>query len=180
MANAGTILCGILSSLPSSEVPEITGGEEDYFCPTEIRGNISRAEASMLLRDFTRDGMVRRKELVRALVEAARVAHPRARIDLEIVDQYKNMADYIEETDPRTIRFALAAAREMGIELSEQSVRGGTDGSRLSEEGLPTPNIFTGGHDYHSRFKWNTVQNLEASVAYVKQLVRYWAEHGRD
>jgi tripeptide aminopeptidase len=59
-------------------------------------------------------------------------------------------------------------------------VRGGTDGSRLSEMGLPTPNVFDGGYDYHSRFEWNTVQNLEVSLAFVKQLVRYWAEHGSD
>ncbi len=66
----------------------------------------------------------------------------------------------------------------MGIELETELVRGGTDGSRLSEMGLPTPNVFDGGYDYHSRFEWNTVQNLEASLAFVKQLVRYWAEHG--
>jgi tripeptide aminopeptidase len=68
----------------------------------------------------------------------------------------------------------------MGIELEAELVRGGTDGSRLSEMGLPTPNVFNGGHDYHSRFEWNTVQNLEASLAYVKRLMRYWAEHGRE
>ena len=115
-----------------------------------------------------------------SLVAAARLKHPRAEISVAIADNYKNMRDYIEESDPRAISFAFAAGKEVGFELSEQQVRGGTDGSRLSEMGLPTPNIFTGGHDYHSRFEWNTVQNLEASLAYVKGLVRYWAEHGRD
>lgn len=180
MANAATILARILAALPAAEAPETTEGEEGYFCPTEIEGNISKAETKMLLRDFTTEGMERRKRLVHQLAEAARLEHPRAEIEVEIEDQYKNMGDYIAETDPRAISFALAAGHEMGMELRQMSVRGGTDGSRLSEEGLPTPNIFNGGHDFHSRFEWNTVQNLETTVAYVKQLVRYWAEHGGE
>jgi len=180
MVNAGSILCEILSALPASETPETTAGDEGYFCAYQISGSITEAEAKLLLRDFTADGMERRKRLLRQAAEVARIRHPRASIGVELQDQYKNMRDYIEETDPRAIGFAVEAAREMGLELRQKSVRGGTDGSRLSEEGLPTPNVFTGGHDYHSRFEWNTVQNLEATVAYVKQLVRYWAEHGRD
>ncbi len=180
MANAVTILAEIVTALPASEAPETTDGEEGYFCPYKTSGTISGAEARILLRDFTTEGLGRRKQLVGAQVDAARIKHPRATIELEIADNYKNMADYIDETDPRAISFAFEAGREIGFNLTAERVRGGTDGSRLSEMGLPTPNIFTGGHDYHSRFEWNTVQNLETSVAYVKQLVRYWAEHGRD
>ncbi len=180
MANAVTILAGILARLPSSEAPETTDGEEGYFCPYRTSGKVARAEASLLLRDFTREGLERRKRLVESLAATARLEHPRATIEVEIVDNYKNMRDYIDERDPRAIAFAFAAGRETGLELTEQRVRGGTDGSRLSEMGLPTPNVFTGGHDYHSRFEWNTVQNLETSLAYVKQLVRTWAEHGRE
>lgn len=180
MANAGTILCEMLAALPSSEAPETTEGQEGYFCVYQHSGSITAADARLLLRDFTTDGMERRQRLVHQIAETARLRHRRARIEVEIHDQYKNMRDYIEATDRRAIDFAFAAAREMGLELREQQVRGGTDGSRLSEDGLPTPNVFNGGHDYHSRFEWNTVQNLESSVAYVKQLVRYWAEHGRD
>ena len=180
MANAVTILAEIVAALPASEAPETTDGEQGYFCPYQSSGTISEAEARFLLRDFTTAGLDRRKRLIEALVGAARVKHPRAQIEVEIVDNYKNMADYIEETDPRAIGFAFEAGREIGFKLTAERVRGGTDGSRLSEMGLPTPNLFTGGHDYHSRFEWNTVQNLEASLAYVKLLVRYWAEHGRD
>ncbi len=180
MANAVTILAEILTALPSSEAPETTEGAEGYFCPYQSSGSIAAAEARILLRDFTTEGLTRRKQLVEHLVSAAQIKHPRAQISVGITDNYKNMADYIEETDPRAISFAFAAGREAGIKLKAEQVRGGTDGSRLSEMGLPTPNLFTGGHDYHSRFEWNTVQNLEASLAYVKLLVRYWAEHGRD
>ncbi len=178
MANAGAILCELLAALPAGEAPETTNEQEGYWCAHHMTGTIAHAEAGILLRDFTWEGLERRKQLVQQLVQAARLKHPRAKIEVEIRDNYRNMRSYIQEQDPRAVTFALAAGRAMGLELREESVRGGTDGSRLSEAGLPTPNLFTGGFDYHSRFEWNTVQNLEAAVAYVKTLVRYWAEHG--
>ena len=180
MANATTILAGILTGLPADEAPETTEDREGYFCAIEASGTIAAARSKVILRDFTAEGLEARKRRVRELAEEARRAHPRATVEIVIEDQYKNMKSYIEGTDPRAVDFAFAAAREMGIELTEELVRGGTDGSRLSEMGLPTPNVFNGGHDYHSRFEWNTVQNLEASLAYLRQLVRYWAEHGRE
>ena len=180
MANATTILAGILTALPADEAPETTEDRQGYFCALEVSGSISAARTKILLRDFTTEGLEERKRRIEQLAEEARRAHPRATIRVEIEDQYKNMRSYIEETDPRAVSFAFAAAEEMGMELTTELVRGGTDGSRLSEMGLPTPNVFNGGHDYHSRFEWNTVQNLEASLAYLRQLVRYWAEHGRE
>jgi len=179
MVNAGMILNQLLAGLPAAETPENTAGDEGYFLCFHFEGNVTAASARVLLRDFTADGMARRKKLVEELAAAARTRNPKAEIEVEVTDQYKNMRDYIQETDPRAITFAVEAAAEMGKELKQQSVRGGTDGSRLSEMGLPTPNVFTGGHDYHSRFEWNTVQNLETAVGYVGHLVRYWAEHGR-
>lgn len=178
MANAGAILMEILSGLPVSEAPETTSGREGYFCPYRFEGKIGGAEARILLRDFTDTGMERRKKLVEELAAAARTRHPRAKIQVRISDTYKNMRSYIEEIEPRAKTFALAAGASLGMELREESVRGGTDGSKLSERGIPTPNIFTGGYDYHSRFEWNTVQNLETSLAYAKALTRYWAENG--
>lgn len=181
MANAVRILAEILAALPADQAPESTDGTEGYFFAHRIAGGAStvEAEADVLLRDFDGDGLERRKTFVRHLVEAARAAHPRATIELEIEDTYRNMKDYIAETDPRTVELAFAAARDMGLELREQRVRGGTDGARLSEEGLPTPNVFTGGHDFHSRFEWNTVQNLETTLVYLKHLVARWAEAER-
>jgi tripeptide aminopeptidase len=180
LVNALTILAEVLQGLPESERPESTAGREGYFCPYESTASISEASVRILLRDFEVEGMARRKALVAALVEAARLRHPQALVELELVDQYKNMRSYIEEKDPRAISFAFAAAEELGIELESELVRGGTDGSRLSEAGLPTPNVFTGGHDFHSRFEWNSVQNLEAALAYVEALVAYWGEHGAE
>jgi tripeptide aminopeptidase len=180
MANATAIVAEILAALPSHEAPETTCEREGYFCAHQVSGDITAAEARVLLRDFTGEGIDRRKRLLEQLVGAARTLHPRAQIQLTITDNYRNMRQYIESTDPRAISFAFAAAKEMGVELVDELVRGGTDGSRLSEMGLPTPNVFTGGHDFHSRFEWNSVQNLEASLGYVKGLVAYWAEHGDE
>lgn len=179
MTNALRIQAELIAALPAEEAPETTSGREGYLHPHTLRTEgVEHAELRLLLRDFTTDGLQRRKDLLRAVVGQLRLRHPRAAIDLAVEDQYANMRAYIEETDPRTVTFALEAARAMGLTLRQEVVRGGTDGARLSERGLPTPNVFTGGHDFHSRFEWNTVQNLERALAYTKALVRYWAEHG--
>lgn len=179
MANAGRILAEIVAALPSDEAPETTAGREGYIHPhTWSEATTDRAAVKILLRDFSADGMQRRKDLLHAVVSFAQLRHPRASIQVDITDQYENMRSYIEATDPRAVTFAHAAARSIGLDVTDDLVRGGTDGARLSAEGLPTPNIFTGGHDFHSRFEWNTVQNLERSLSYTKALLSYWAEHG--
>ncbi|MEP0549003.1 MAG: peptidase T [Rhodothermales bacterium] len=179
MANAVRILAEIVATLPADEAPETTEGRAGYVHPHTItHGETGHAAAKILLRDFETEGMERRKALVHRLADEAAARHPRARIGVEIRDSYQNMLRYIEASDPRTVTFAEAAARTLGIEPELRLVRGGTDGARLSELGIPTPNLFTGGHDFHSRFEWNTVQNLETSLAFVKTLVRHWGEHG--
>lgn len=181
LVNAVRILCEMIAALPAWESPETTEGREGYLHPhTLTAGDPSHAQARILLRDFTAEGLQRRKDFLETLAAHFRVRYPRAVIDVTIRDQYKNMRAYIDEADPRVITFAHRAAEEMGIVLKEELVRGGTDGARLSELGLPTPNVFNGGHDYHSCFEWNTVQNLEHALAYTRALVRYWGEHGAD
>ena len=181
MVNAVRILAELIAALPSAEAPETTAEREGYIHPhTLSEGDASHAQLKLILRDFSETGLQRRKGLVVALVELYRKKYPKASISLDIEDQYKNMRSYIEQRDLRVVTFAHEAARAMGLDLEEEVVRGGTDGARLSERGLPTPNIFNGGHDYHSKFEWNTVQNLELSLAYTKSLVRYWAEHGGE
>lgn len=179
MVNAVRIIADFVASLPSAETPEHTEAREGYIhAHTLTAGDAAEASVELILRDFTDDGLERRKALVRRLVAFARTKYPRARFQLNITDQYKNMRHYIEASDPRAVTFAHAAAREAGLTLTDALVRGGTDGARLSEKGVPTPNVFTGGHDFHSRFEWNSVQNLERALHYTKSLVRYWAEHG--
>lgn len=181
MVNAVRILAEMIAALPATEAPESTTNREGFIHPhTLATGDASHARVTLILRDFTEEGLQRRKAYVEELVRLFRLKYPGAVLSLAITDQYKNMRRYIEETDPRVITFAYAAGEALGLPLRETLVRGGTDGSRLSELGLPTPNIFNGGHDYHSKFEWNTTQNLDLSLAYTKSLVRYWAEHGQD
>ncbi len=179
MANAVRILAEFVAALPADEAPETTEGRQGYFYPHTItQGETGRAAVRVLLRDFEADGMERRKAYLHQLADDVAARHPRARLRIDISDTYRNMLSYIEATDPRTVAFAEDAARAVGIEPELRLVRGGTDGARLSEMGIPTPNLFTGGHDFHSRFEWNTVQNLEAALGFVKALVRHWGEHG--
>ena len=175
------IVSEIIAALPSDKAPETTEGRQGYLHPYNLsESDVTNASVQLLLRDFTSEGIAENILLLEKILEEARRKHPDAMITLDTHEQYKNMRSYIEDIDYRTVTFAFSAAKEMGITLEEELIRGGTDGSKLSERGLPTPNIFNGGYDYHSRFEWNTIENLEHSLAYTKVLVQYWGEHGRE
>lgn len=179
LVNALRIAAEIVVALPADEAPESTEEREGYFhAYGSSSGDVTHASIRIMLRDFTDIGMAQRKSFLEELVEHTRKRYPDSEIGISISDQYKNMRSFIEEIDFRTVTFARRAASEMGISLEEELVRGGTDGSRLSEKGLPTPNIFNGGYDYHSLFEWNTVENLQRSLAYTKQLIQYWGVNG--
>lgn len=180
LVNAVAILAELIAGLPADEAPDTTELREGYFYPHTVHpGGTGHAAVRILLRDFEDEGLARRKAFIETLADEVAARHPGATIRVVFEDAYRNMLRYIEETDARTVGFAIAAARTVGIEPVLKLVRGGTDGARLSERGIPTPNLFTGGHDFHSRFEWNTVQNLETTLEYVKTLVRHWGEHGR-
>lgn len=175
MVNSVRILSEIIAALPANQSPETTDQRDGYIHPhSYAKSDASRAESVLILRDFTDEGIAQKKEYLQSLVRFFRVKYPRSNISLDIVDQYCNMRSYIEQKEPRAITVTHLAAERMGLPLQEHVIRGGTDGARLSELGIPTPNIFNGGHDYHSRFEWNTVQNLVTSLEYVKHLVYQW------
>jgi tripeptide aminopeptidase len=178
LVNALRIAAQFVALLPADQAPETTEGRQGYLHPHTLTGTAEHAELRLLLRDFTEEGMSQKRQLVRDLVAQLGADYPKALVSAEITESYKNMRSYIEAVDPRAITRAHAAAERMGIELAEEAIRGGTDGARLSEKGLPCPNVFTGGHDFHSRFEWNTVQNLERSLAYTKALVHTWGTDG--
>ncbi len=179
MVNALRIVSEFIAGLPRDEAPETTSGREGYLHPHSLEdARVDHAELLILLRDFSAEGLRQKKDLIHETARRLRSEFPTSIIEVDIQDRYKNMKEYIDDICPQVRTFALAAAEEMGNPLKEMPVRGGTDGARLSELGLPTPNIFNGGHDYHSVLEWNSVQNLERSVAYLKHLMTYWAVHG--
>ena len=179
MVNALRVAAHVVSLLPADEAPETTDGPDGYLHPHTLAGEADHATLRILLRDFTEAGLERRRTLVRDAAARAQAAFPGSAVRVEIAESYRNMRAHIDAVDPRAVTVALDAARRMGFEMVLEPVRGGTDGARLSERGLPTPNVFTGGYRFHSRAEWNTVQNLQRSLAYTHALVHAWASEPR-
>jgi tripeptide aminopeptidase len=179
LVNALRVVAHVVALLPASEAPETTDDRDGFFHPHTLSGEAERASLRVLLRDFSDVGLERRRMLVRDAAAQAEAAYPGSTVRVEIRESYRNMAAHIDAVDPRAVTIALDAARAMGFEMALKPVRGGTDGARLSERGLPTPNVFTGGHAFHSRREWNTVQNLARSLAYTHALVAAWAHEPR-
>ncbi len=179
LVNALRAAAHVVAQLPASEAPETTDGLDGFFHPHALSGDAEHATLRILLRDFTDAGLERRRAHVRDVAAQTEAAFPGASVHIEICESYRNMAAYIDAVDPRAVSVALEAGRAMGMDMVLEAVRGGTDGARLSERGLPTPNVFTGGHAFHSRREWNTVQNLARSLAYTTTLVHAWARERR-
>lgn len=174
MVNAARVAAAFVEALADEPAPETTEGYEGYLHPHTVEATTERATVKVLLRDHDAAAMDATRDRVRRLAAGVAERFPGAAVDLAITESYRNMRSYIEDVDPRAISVAVEAARGMGFEPELEAVRGGTDGARLSEKGLPCPNVFTGGYDFHSRFEWNTVQNLERTLAYAHALVREW------
>ncbi len=143
--------------------------------PSEITGGAEGATVTLILRDFDWETLLEHEALVRRLAEEAAASEPRASVTFERWEQYRNMREALDE-HPYVVEAALEATRRAGLEPRLGSIRGGTDGSRLTEMGLPTPNIYTGGNEYHSVREWISVQDMAVSAATVVKLLEVWAE----
>jgi tripeptide aminopeptidase len=176
MVNAGKLAADFVASLPRDALsPETTEGREGFVNPMSISGGEGEATVHLNLRDFDLDALAAHERLVRRLAEQAVASEPRARAEIEVVEAYRNMREYLRE-HPQVVAAAEEAVRRAGYEPTLTFVRGGTDGSRLSARGLPTPNIFTGGEDFHSRHEWICVADMGAAVATIVHLAQIWAE----
>lgn len=178
LVNALRLASRIVASLPSSTLaPETSGDREGFIHPYELTGTAAVAQLRVILRDFDDDALQGHLERLRQVAEDVLKAEPRARLELDVREQYRNMRRYLEAV-PQVISAAEEAIRAEGIEPLRTPVRGGTDGSRLSEMGLPTANIFTGGHEYHSVREWASVQDMAAAAATIVRLAEAWARPG--
>jgi tripeptide aminopeptidase len=174
MVNAIRLAARIVSALPADTLtPETTGEREGFIHPYELTGTTTRAEIRFIVRDFDDELLERHLELLERTAHEVVGREPRARLDIEVRRQYRNMRKYVEQV-PEVVEAAEAAIRAEGIDPIRRPIRGGTDGSRLSEMGLPTPNIFTGGHDYHSVREWASVQDMAAAAATIVRLAETW------
>ncbi len=175
MANAARIAADIVASWPENLLPETTGGREGFIMFTEIAGEIEKAEISGIAREHDLKKLKGMQKQLEAIVAAKRLKYPLAKIELAFKEQYRNMKEVIVKT-PEVMGKLMAAVKQAGIEPHVKPVRGGTDGARLSFMGLPTPNVFTGGYNYHGRYEWVSLDGMNKSAEVLINLAREWAK----
>jgi tripeptide aminopeptidase len=174
MVNALRLMARVVAALPSSTLaPETTAEREGFIHPYELSATAGRAQLRAIIRDFDEDLLERHVDLLKGIAHEVVDPEPRARLDIQIRRQYRNMRHYLESV-PGVVAAAEEAIAAEGVKPVRTPIRGGTDGSLLSEMGLPTPNIFTGGHEYHSVREWASLQEMAAAAATVVRLAEVW------
>jgi tripeptide aminopeptidase len=175
LVNAARLAGRILAELPADRLtPETTSGRDGFIHPYEVSGTASQAVVRAIVRDFDDELLDRHVALLTRTATEVVAAEPRARLDVKVRPQYLNMRRHIDAV-PEIVERAEQAIRAEGLEVVRHPIRGGTDGSRLSAMGLPTPNLFTGGHEYHSVREWASVQDMASAAAVVVRLAEAWA-----
>ena len=176
MEHAIKIAAAIVERLPKDSCsPETTEGKQGFLHPIGISGALEKATLSFIVRDFTEQGLQQKEALLEGIVKDAMKDFPRSTYRMEIKQQYRNMKEVIDR-HPAMIDNAVEAIRRAGLTPVKTSIRGGTDGSRLSFMGLPCPNIFAGEHAFHSRLEWVSVQDMEKAVQTIVHLAMIWEE----
>ncbi len=171
MVNAARIATEFGSLMPLSDTPEHTEGYEGFFHLCEIGGSEEKAYMEYIIRDFDADNLERRKDFMRSVADMLNTRYGSGTVNLTITDSYRNMYEMVSP-HPEIINRAKAAFEENGVDVIMTPIRGGTDGARLSWEGLPCPNISTGGHNFHGRFEYIPVQSIEKMVEVIISLVK--------
>ena len=179
MVNSIRAMADIIVRMPKDNTsPETTEGYEPYIHPHHLEGEEAKSSLKILLRDFNTPGLDVLKRKLEDIIAEVQALHPKARIELSILNQYRNMKDHMGK-DTRLLDCMFEATKRSGLEPSWVPIRGGTDGSRLTEKGLPTPNIFTGGQNYHGKTEWLSVYGMDKSVETVVHLAQVWVEKCR-
>lgn len=175
MENAIKIAGEIIARLPHDVSPEGTEGREGFVHPVGMTGSMEKATISMIVRDFTVAGLHEKEAMVDEIAKAVIANYPGSSYRIAVKEQYRNMKEVLDK-NPEIVEFAVEAIRRAGMEPVRGSIRGGTDGSRLSFMGLPTANIFAGGHAFHSPLEWISRQDMEKAVSTIVELARLWEE----
>ena len=176
MEHAIKIAAAIVDRLPKDTCsPETTEGKQGFLHPIGIAGALEKATLGFIVRDFTEAGLKEKEVLLEGIVKDVMKGFPRSTYAIEIKEQYRNMKEVIDR-HPEIVDYAIEAIRRAGLKPVRSSIRGGTDGSRLSFMGLPCPNIFAGEHAFHSRLEWVSVQDMERAVQTIVHLAMIWEE----
>jgi tripeptide aminopeptidase len=174
MVNAVRILSDFISRMPTDRLsPETTDGRDGFLHPYQISGGVASASARIILRDFETATLADHARLLERIAEELRTKHPRARIEVKIHKQYRNMRDGLPK-EPRALAKAIDAVKAAGLEPELSQIRGGTDGSVLTERGLPTPNLSSGQHNPHSPLEWTCLEEMQKAVDILIELAKVW------
>ncbi|NOX65261.1 MAG: peptidase T [Chlorobi bacterium] len=176
LVNSMKVAANLIELLPKKELsPETTEKREGYVHPVSINGNEEKTVVKFIIRDFIDEKLVEFEDLLKSLCEKAVADFPGSSFEFEVIEQYRNMKNVLNE-HPSVEENALESLRRLGIEPIQSAIRGGTDGSRLSYMGLPTPNLFAGGHNFHANTEYVAIQDMEASVKNIATLIQIWEE----
>ncbi|MCK3778186.1 peptidase T [Ensifer sesbaniae] len=175
MENAIKIAGAIISRLPHDVSPEGTEGRDGFVHPTSVTGSMDKAQLGFIVRDFDEAGLAKKEAMLEAIVKDVMSAYPGSSYSFEVKEQYRNMKAVLDR-HPEIVENAIEAIRRAGMQPVRGSIRGGTDGSRLSFMGLPSANLFAGGHAFHSPLEWVSQQDMERSAKTLVELAKIWAE----
>jgi tripeptide aminopeptidase len=176
MLNTIKVAASFIDSLPHDRLsPETTGDYDGFVHPYVVHASVERTSVRLLIRDFVTAGLKDKEALVERLANDAAARYPGARVEIVVEESYRNMREVLDQR-PEIADYAREAIRRAGLEPHSRPIRGGTDGSRLSFMGLPTPNLFAGEQNFHSRFEWVAVQDMERAVEVIVLLSQVWEE----
>lgn len=176
MENAIKIASAIITALPKNELtPETTEGRDGFIHPVNFNATLEQATVKLIIRDFKVEGLHEKEKLLQAIAVKEMLQFPRSTFKCEVIEQYRNMKEVLDKF-PQVSEYAMEAMQRAGLKPERRSVRGGTDGSRLSFMGLPCPNIFAGEHAFHSKQEWVSVQDMQKAVETIVHLCMIWEE----
>jgi tripeptide aminopeptidase len=176
MVNAIKVAADFINHLPADRLsPETTDDHDGFVHPYVLQAGVERTSVKLLIRDFVTEGLRAKEASVEELARQAVARFPGSRMDVAVEESYRNMKEILDR-HPDVVERACEAVRRAGLEVRSRPIRGGTDGSKLSFMGLPTPNIFAGEHNFHSRLEWVSVQDMEKAVEVIVNLCRIWEE----
>ena len=176
MESAIKIASDIVAALPKQQLsPETTDGMQPFVHPLAINGTIEAAKVQFILRAFDVPTLHRKAQILQDIVDVVMLNYPNSKAKMTVSEQYRNMKEVLDQ-HPKVIDYAIKAIQKAGITPHLSSIRGGTDGSRLSFMGLPCPNVFAGEHAFHSRLEWVSVQDMQHAVNVIVNIAQLWEE----
>lgn len=176
MVSALKVGCEIVDAFPKNRLsPETTEKREGYIHPYQFHGGVEETVIKILVRSFEESGLKEKEAFVRDIVNAVMERYPKVNIDFMVHESYRNMK-YVLDKYPQVVEKAIKAVEAAGLTPVRNIIRGGTDGARLSFMGLPTPNVFTGGSNFHSKYEWITLEDMQKASEVIVHLMRLWTE----